>query len=62
MGSLFSRYMFRQMLAALVLILVALTAVLWIALALKSLNVVTNQGQTTWTFIKITFQIGRAHV
>ncbi|MEL7543230.1 MAG: LPS export ABC transporter permease LptF [Pseudomonadota bacterium] len=55
MGSLFSRYMFRQMLAALVLILVALTAVLWIALALKSLNVVTNQGQTTWTFIKITF-------
>ncbi|MEL6288184.1 MAG: LPS export ABC transporter permease LptF [Pseudomonadota bacterium] len=52
---LFSRYMFSQALAALLLILMALSAVLWIALALKSLNVVTGQGQTTWTLIRMTF-------
>ncbi|MGI9406330.1 MAG: LPS export ABC transporter permease LptF [Hyphomicrobiaceae bacterium] len=54
MQTLFARYIFRQATGALVLILLALTAVLWIALALKSLNVVTSQGQTTWTFIRIT--------
>ena len=55
MQTLFARYMFRQLSASLLLILLALTAVLWIALALKSLDVVTSQGQTTWTFLKITF-------
>lgn len=55
MQTLFARYVFRQVATALLLILLALTAVLWIALALKSLNVVTSQGQTTVTFLKITF-------
>ncbi len=55
MQTLFNRYVFRQIVTALLLILLALTAVLWIALALKSLNVVTSQGQTTFTFLKITF-------
>lgn len=55
MQTLFARYVLRQVTGALLLILLALTAVLWIALALKSLNVVTSQGQTTWTFLKITF-------
>jgi len=54
MQTLFARYIFKQTTGVLLMILVALTAVLWIALALKSLNVVTSQGQTTWTFIKIT--------
>lgn len=51
---LFSRYVFRQAAGALVLILLSLTTVVWIAVALKQLNLVTNQGQEAWLFFKMT--------
>jgi lipopolysaccharide export system permease protein len=51
---IFSRYVFRQAAGAFLLILVSLCSVVWIALALRQLNVVTNQGQDTWTLIKMT--------
>ena len=52
--SLFSRYIFRQVAGALLLILLSLTGVVWIALALKQLNLMTTQGQEAWLFFKIT--------
>jgi lipopolysaccharide export system permease protein len=51
---IFGRYLFRQAAGALVMILISLTAVVWIATALKQLNVVTSQSQETWSFIKMT--------
>lgn len=52
--SLFSRYVFRQAAGAFLLIVLSLTGVVWIALALRQLNVVTTQGQDAWMLIKIT--------
>ena len=54
-GTLLSRYIFRQTLGAVLLILLSLTGVVWIALALRQLNLVTSQGQETWLFVKMTF-------
>lgn len=51
---IFGRYVFRQAAGSLVLILLSLTGVVWIALALRQLNVVTAQGQDTLTFLKMT--------
>ena len=51
---LFARYLFWQAAGALVLILLSLTGVVWIATALKQLNVVTGEGQQAWQFIKMT--------
>lgn len=51
---IFSRYVFRQAAGAFLLILLSLCSVVWIALALRQLNVVTTQGQDTWTLIKMT--------
>lgn len=51
---IFSRYVFRQAAGALLLILFSLSGIVWIALALRQLNVVTTQGQDTWTLIKMT--------
>ena len=51
---IFSRYVFRQAAGAFLLILLSLCSVVWIALALRQLNVVTNQGQDTWMLIKMT--------
>lgn len=45
MGRIVSRYVFRQAAGALLLILLSLSGVVWIALALRQLNVVTSQGQ-----------------
>ena len=53
-GTIFSRYIFRQAAGALVLILLSLSGVVWIALALKQLNLVTTQGQETWLLFKMT--------
>lgn len=53
-GTLLSRYIFRQTLGAVLLILLSLTGVVWIALALRQLNFVTSQGQEAWLFIKMT--------
>lgn len=52
--STLSRYIFRQAAATTVLIVISLTAVVWIALALRQLNLVTAQGQDTLAFLKIT--------
>lgn len=53
-GILF-RYIFRQAAGSVVMILASLTGVVWIALALRQLNLVTSQGQDTWLFLKMTF-------
>lgn len=51
---IFARYVFRQTAGALLLILLSLTGVVWIALALRQLNLVTSQGQDTLMFLKMT--------
>lgn len=51
---IFQRYVFRQAAGALLLILFSLSGIVWIALALRQLNVVTSQGQDTWMLIKMT--------
>lgn len=49
-----SRYIFRQAAGALALILSSLGGIVWIALALKQLNVVTSEGQDALMLVKIT--------
>ena len=51
---IFSRYVFRQAAGAFLLILLSLTGIVWIALALRQLNVVTSQGQDTMMLVKMT--------
>lgn len=53
-GTLFGRYIFLQAAGALLLILLSLTGAVWIALALRQLNLITTQGQDAWLFIKMT--------
>jgi lipopolysaccharide export system permease protein len=53
-GSILSRYVVRQAAGAVLLILLSLTGIVWIALALRQLNLVTTQGQDAWLFIKMT--------
>ena len=52
--TIFGRYVFRQSAGALVLILLSLSGVVWIALALRQLNLVTTEGQDAFTFVKMT--------
>ena len=52
--SIFGRYVFRQATGALLLILLSLSGVVWIALALRQLNLVTAEGQDAFTFVKMT--------
>jgi lipopolysaccharide export system permease protein len=54
MMTIFGRYLFRQTAGALILILLSLTGVVWIALALKQLNLMTSEGQGALTFLKMT--------
>jgi lipopolysaccharide export system permease protein len=49
-----SRYVFRQTAGALLLILVSLTGVVWIAVALRQLELVTTQGQDALRFLAMT--------
>lgn len=51
---IFSRYVFSQAAGSFLLILLSLTGIVWIALALRQFNVVTNQGQDSWMLIKMT--------
>jgi lipopolysaccharide export system permease protein len=53
MGSI-GWYIFRTTLGAFVLILVSLTALIWLATALRDLDLMTSQGQTILVFIGIT--------
>lgn len=52
--TIFGRYVFRQAAGALLLILLSLSGIVWIALALRQLNLVTSQGQDTLTFLIMT--------
>lgn len=52
--ALFEKYVFRQAANALLLILLSLSGVVWIALALRQLNVVTSQGQDAWVLLQMT--------
>ncbi len=52
--AIFERYVFRQAGSALLIILLSLTSIVWVALALRQLNVVTSQGQDVWMLIKMT--------
>jgi lipopolysaccharide export system permease protein len=53
MGSI-SRYIFRTTFGAFVLVLVSLTAVIWVTQALRDFDLMTNQGQTILVFMGIT--------
>jgi lipopolysaccharide export system permease protein len=48
------RYVFRQTAGALVLILLSLTGVVWIAVALRQLELMTTQGQNVMRFLAMT--------
>ena len=52
--SLFSRYVFRQVTNAFVIILVTLTTIVWLATALKQLDLIVSQGQGFVLFLKMT--------
>jgi lipopolysaccharide export system permease protein len=53
MGSI-DRYVFRTIFGAFVLVLLNLTAVIWITQILKQIDIITNQGQTILVFVRIT--------
>jgi lipopolysaccharide export system permease protein len=53
--TLFSRYVFRQVANAFVIILVTLTTIVWLATALKQLDLLISQGQGFALFLKMTF-------
>jgi len=53
MGSI-SRYIFRTTFGAFALVLVSLTAVIWVTQALHDFDIVTSQGQTILVFMGIT--------
>jgi lipopolysaccharide export system permease protein len=53
MGSI-SRYIFRTTFGAFVVILVSLTAIIWVTQALRDFDLMTNQGQTILVFMGIT--------
>jgi lipopolysaccharide export system permease protein len=53
MGSI-GWYIFRTTLGAFLLILISLTAVIWLATALRDLDLMTSQGQTILVFVGIT--------
>jgi lipopolysaccharide export system permease protein len=51
---LFGRYMLRQVTNAFLVILLTLTIVVWLATALKELNLITSQGQGILLFFQMT--------
>ncbi len=53
MGSI-SRYIFRTTFGAFLVVLVSLTAVIWITQAVRDIDLITNQGQTVLVFLSIT--------
>jgi lipopolysaccharide export system permease protein len=52
--TLFSRYMLRQATNAFLVILLTLTTIVWLATALKQLDLITSQGQGLLLFFKMT--------
>jgi lipopolysaccharide export system permease protein len=55
--SILSRYIFRQATGAVLLILISLTVVVWVAVAMRQLEVLTSQGQSGLVFLKMTFLV-----
>jgi lipopolysaccharide export system permease protein len=53
MGSI-SRYIFRTTIGAFLVVLVSLTAVIWVTQALRDIDLMTSQGQTILVFVGIT--------
>ncbi|HZL30115.1 MAG TPA: LPS export ABC transporter permease LptF [Pseudolabrys sp.] len=53
MGSI-SRYIFRTTLGAFLVVLVSLTAVIWVTQALRDIDLMTSQGQNVLVFVGIT--------
>lgn len=53
MGSI-SRYVFRTTFGAFLVVLISLTAVIWVTQALRDFDIMTSQGQTVLVFIGIT--------
>jgi lipopolysaccharide export system permease protein len=53
MGSI-SHYIFRTTLGVFLVVLVSLTAVIWVTQALRDIDLMTNQGQTILVFVGIT--------
>lgn len=52
--NIFSRYVLRQTVSALLLILISLAGIVWIALALRELNVITSDRQDVMVLLKMT--------
>src|ERR1039457_5577620 len=53
MGSI-SRYIFRTTFGAFLIVLVALTALIWVTQSLRDFDLMTSQGQTILVFVGIT--------
>jgi lipopolysaccharide export system permease protein len=53
MGSI-SRYIFRTTFSAFLVVLISLTAVIWVTQALRDFDIMTSQGQTILVFVGIT--------
>ena len=53
MGSI-NEYIFRTTLGAFLIVLVSLTAVIWVTQALRDIDIMTSQGQTILVFVGIT--------
>ena len=51
---MFGRYVFRQALASYLMVVISLTAILWIATALRQLSSLTSDGQNIFVFLYIT--------
>ncbi len=51
---LIARYIFRQTLSALIMILVSLTLIVWLNGMLRDIRLLTSQGQTFLLFLEIT--------
>jgi lipopolysaccharide export system permease protein len=52
--TLFGRYVFRQVANAFLVILLTLTAIVWLATALRQLDLIISQGQGLVLFLKLT--------
>jgi lipopolysaccharide export system permease protein len=52
--TLFGRYVFRQTTNAFLIVLLTLTAIVWVATALKELDLIISQGQGLLVFFRIT--------
>ncbi len=54
MSSILGRYIFRQSIGAVLLILSSLSTITWIGVALRQLDIMTSQGQDTLLFLRLT--------